>query len=127
MDWHCRLVISIYQKIWENQILDIISATMVCYLVSFPLFVLRNYDTPSADVNSMTNILFFSLGGISTGIICSTTFLSVAETLQKDTALRKHMTIAAYGLLLFYIARYHHWLLRWPIHHTALFQYPLQG
>lgn len=52
----------------------------------------------------MTNILIFSLGGIFTGIIFGATFLSVARTLQKESALRNHMIIAAYGFLLFYIA-----------------------
>ena len=51
----------------------------------------------------MTNILIFSLGGIFTGII-GAAFLSVARTLRKDTALRNHMIMAAYGFLLFYIA-----------------------
>jgi hypothetical protein len=52
----------------------------------------------------MTNILIFSLGGIFAGIIFGAAFLSVARTLKKGTALRDHMIIAAYGLLLFYIA-----------------------
>jgi hypothetical protein len=76
---------------------------MVYYLISFPLFVL-GYYTPSEDVDAMTNILIFSLGGIFTGIIFGAAFLSVARTLQKGTVLRNHMIIAAYGLLLFYIA-----------------------
>ena len=79
------------------------SAAMVYYLVSFPLFVL-GYYTPSDNVDAMTNILIFSLGGIFTGIIFGAAFLSVARTLHKKTALRNHMIIAAYGLLLFYIA-----------------------
>ncbi len=78
-------------------------AAMVYYLISFPLFVL-GYYTPSEDVDAMTNILIFSLAGIFTGIIFGAAFLSVARTLQKGTALRNQMIIAAYGLLLFYVA-----------------------
>jgi hypothetical protein len=52
----------------------------------------------------MTNILIFSIGGIFTGIIFGAAFLSVARTLRKDTALRNHMIMAAYGFLIFYIA-----------------------
>lgn len=78
-------------------------AAHVYYLVSFPLLVL-GYYTPSEDVDAMTNILIFSLGGIFTGIIIGAAFLTVARTLQKGTALRNHMIIAAYGLLVFYIA-----------------------
>jgi hypothetical protein len=79
------------------------SATMIYYLISFPLFVL-GYYTPSVSVNAMTNILIFSLGGIFTGIIFGAAFLSIARTLPKEATLRNHMLLAAYGLLLFYIA-----------------------
>ena len=81
----------------------IMGAAMIYYLVSFPLFVL-GYFTLSENMDAMTNILIFSLGGIFTGIIFGAAFLSVARTLRKDTALRNHMIIAAYGFLLFYIA-----------------------
>ena len=76
---------------------------MIYYLIEFPLFVL-GYYTPSENVDAMTNILIFSLGGIFTGIIFGVAFLSVARTLQKESGLRNHMIIAAYGFLLFYIA-----------------------
>ena len=85
-------------KFWATM-----GAAMVYYLISFPLFVL-GYYTPSEDVDAMTNILIFSLAGIFTGIIFGAAFLSVARTLQKGTALRNQMIIAAYGLLLFYVA-----------------------
>jgi hypothetical protein len=52
----------------------------------------------------MTNILIFSLASVFTGIVFGAAFLSVARTLQKETALRNYMIIAAYGLLVFYIA-----------------------
>ena len=81
----------------------IMGAAMIYYLISFPLFVL-GYYTPSADVDAMANILIFSLGGIFAGIIFGAAFLSVAKTMKNETALRNHMIIAAYGLLLFYIA-----------------------
>jgi hypothetical protein len=60
------------------------------------------YFTPSTD--EITNILIFSLSGILSGIIFGAAFLSVAKTLRKDSSLRKHMIIAAYGFVLFYIA-----------------------
>ena len=81
----------------------IMGAAMIYYLISFPLFVL-GYYTQSADVDAMANILIFSLGGIFTGVVFGAAFLSVARTLQKESALRKHMILAAYGFILFYIA-----------------------
>jgi hypothetical protein len=76
---------------------------MIYYLVNFPLFVL-GYFSPSENIDAMTNILIFSLGGIFTGIIFGAAFLSVARTLNKKSILRNHMIIAAYGFILFYIA-----------------------
>jgi hypothetical protein len=76
---------------------------MVYYLVSFPLFVL-GYFTLSENADAMTNIIIFSLGGIFTGVVFGAAFLSVARTLKKESVLRNHMIIAAYGFLLFYIA-----------------------
>ena len=80
----------------------IIGAAMIYYLITFPLFIL-GYFTPSENVDAMTNILIFSMAGLLSGIIFGAAFLSVARTLRKDS-LRKHMTIAAYGFVLFYIA-----------------------
>jgi hypothetical protein len=91
------------KKLGKNKFWIIMGAAMVYYLVSFPLFVL-GYFTPSEDVDAMTNILIFSLGGIFTGVVFGAAFLSVARTLRKDTALRNHMIMAAYGFVLFYIA-----------------------
>jgi hypothetical protein len=98
-----KLLYPYIKKLGKIKFWTIMGAAMVYYLVSFPLFVL-GYYTPSEDVDAMTNILIFSLGGIFTGIIFGAAFLSVARTLQKGTALRNHMIIAAYGLLVFYIA-----------------------
>jgi hypothetical protein len=91
------------KKFGKIKFWSIMGAAMIYYLISFPLFVL-GYYTPSADVDAMSNILIFSLGGIFAGIIFGAAFLSVAKTVKKETALRNHMIIAAYGLLLFYIA-----------------------
>lgn len=91
------------KKLGKTKFWTIMGAAMVYYLVSFPLFVL-GYFTPSENVDAMTNIIIFSLGGIFTGVIFGAAFLSVARTLRKDTALRNHMIIAAYGFVLFYIA-----------------------
>jgi hypothetical protein len=98
-----KLLYPYIKKLGKIKFWTIMGAAMVYYLISFPLFVL-GYYTPSEDVDAMTNILIFSLGGIFTGIIFGAAFLSVARTLQKGTVLRNHMIIAAYGLLLFYIA-----------------------
>jgi hypothetical protein len=98
-----KLLYPYIKKLGKIKFWTIMGAAMVYYLVSFPLFVL-GYYSPSEDVDAMTNILIFSLGGIFTGIIFGAAFLSVARTLQKGTALRNHMIIAAYGLLVFYIA-----------------------
>jgi hypothetical protein len=81
----------------------IMGAAMVYYLINFPLFVL-GYFNVSENVDAMTNILIFSLASVFTGIVFGAAFLSVARTLRRDTALRAHMIIAAYGFVLFYIA-----------------------
>jgi hypothetical protein len=91
------------KKLGKTKFWIIMGVAMVYYLISFPLFVL-GYFTPSEDVDAMTNILIFSLAGILSGIIFGTAFLSVAKTLRKDSVLRTHMIIAAYGFVLFYIA-----------------------
>lgn len=98
-----KLLYPYIKKLGRGKFWTIMGAAMIYYLVSFPLFVL-GYFTLSDNVDAMTNILIFSLGGIFTGIIFGAAFLSVARTLRKDTALRNHMIIAAYGFLLFYIA-----------------------
>jgi hypothetical protein len=81
----------------------IMGAVLVYYLIEYPLFVL-GYFTPSEDTDAMTNILIFSTGALLSGIIFGAAFLSVARTLRKDSSLRKHMIIAAYGFVLFYIS-----------------------
>jgi hypothetical protein len=98
-----KLLYSYVKKLGKIKFWIIMGTAMVYYLISYPLFVL-GYFTPSEDVDAMTNILIFSLAGILTGIIFGAAFLSVARTLQNDSALRNHMIIAAYGFLLFYIA-----------------------
>ena len=59
---------------------------MVYYLVSFPLLVL-GYYTPSEDVDAMTNILIFSLGGIFTGIIFGGAFYQLQELCKRGLLL----------------------------------------
>jgi hypothetical protein len=98
-----KLLYPYIKKLGGVKFWTIMGGAMIYYLISFPLFVL-GYFTPSANVDAMTNILIFSLGGIFTGIIFGAAFLSVAKTLRKDTALRNHMIMAAYGFLIFYIA-----------------------
>ena len=91
------------KKLGKTKFWTIMGAPMAYYLVSFPLFVL-GYFTPSENIDAMTNILIFSLGAIFSGVVFGATFLSVARTLQKESTLRNHMILAAYGFLLFYIA-----------------------
>jgi hypothetical protein len=92
-------------RIGKIKFYAIMGAAMVYYLISFPLFVL-GYLTPAgeSDVDIMNNILIVGIGTIFSGIIFGVAFLSVARTLQKGSALRDFMIIAAYGLLLFYVA-----------------------
>jgi hypothetical protein len=98
-----KLLYPYIKKLGKIKFWTIMSVAMVYYLISFPLFVL-GYYTPSENVDAMTNILIFSLGGIFTGIIFGAAFLSVARTLQEESVLRNHLIIAAYGFLIFYIA-----------------------
>jgi hypothetical protein len=91
------------KKLGKIKFWTIMGVAMVYYLVEFPLFVL-GFFTPSESGDAMTNILIFSVGSLLSGIIFGAAFLSVARTLQKDSIIRKHMIIAAYGFVLFYIA-----------------------
>ena len=91
------------KKLGKVKFWSIMGATMVYYLIQFPLFTL-GYFTPSENSNAMTNILIFSLSAIFSGIIFGVAFLSVARILKIGTAARNYMIIAAYGFLLFYIA-----------------------
>jgi hypothetical protein len=96
----------LYPYIWKLgkvKFWAVMGVTMIYYLIAFPLFVL-GYYTPSESVDAMTNLLIFSLAGLLTGIVFGAAFLSVARTLQKESDLRNHMIMAAYGFLLFYIA-----------------------
>jgi len=90
-------------KLGKLKFWSIMGATMVYYLIQFPLFTL-GFFTPSENSNAMFNILIFSLSAIFTGIIFGVAFLSVARTLKIGTAVRNYMIIAAYGFILFYVA-----------------------
>jgi hypothetical protein len=92
-------------RIGKIKFYAIMGSAMVYYLISYPLFVL-GYFTPTeeTDVDVMNNILIFGIASVLSGIIFGAAFLSVARTLQKGSALRDYMIIAAYGLLLFYVA-----------------------
>jgi hypothetical protein len=91
------------KKLGKFKFWIIMGVAMAYYLIEYPLFVL-GYFTPSENVDAMTNILIFSMAALLSGIIFGAAFLSVAKTLRKDSNLRKHMMLAAYGFLLFYIA-----------------------
>src|ERR687895_387953 len=92
-------------RIGKTKFYAIMGSAMVYYLINFPLFVL-GYFTPTeeTDIDAMNNILIFGIATVFSGIIFGAAFLSVARTLQKGSALREYMIIAAYGLLLFYVA-----------------------
>jgi hypothetical protein len=92
-------------RIGKIKFYAIMGSTMVYYLINFPLFVL-GYFTPTeeTDQDVMNNILIFGIAPVFSGIIFGAAFLSIARTLQKGSALREYMIIAAYGLLLFYVA-----------------------
>ena len=98
-----RMLYPYIKKLGKVKFWIIMGVSMVYYLISYPLFIL-GYFTPSVGIDAMTNILIFSMAGILSGIIFGAAFLSVARTLRKDSLLRKHMIIAAYGFVIFYIA-----------------------
>ena len=92
-------------RIGKIKFYAIMGSAMVYYVISFPLFVL-GYTVPAGetDTDVMNNILIVGISSIFSGIIFGVAFLSVARTLQKGSALRDFMILAAYGLLLFYVA-----------------------
>ncbi len=92
-------------RIGKIKFYAIMGSAMVYYLISYPLFVF-GYFTPTeeTDVDVMNNILIFGIASVVSGIIFGVAFLSVARTLRKGSALREYMIIAAYGMLLFYVA-----------------------
>ncbi len=92
-------------RIGKIKFYAIMGSAMVYYLINFPLFVLGYFaPTGESDAEVMNNILIFGIATVFSGIIFGVAFLSIARTLQKGSALRDHMIIAAYGLLLFYVA-----------------------
>ncbi|HEU4446790.1 MAG TPA: hypothetical protein VFR94_19110 [Nitrososphaeraceae archaeon] len=98
-----KLLYPYIKKLGKIKFWIMMGAAMVYYLITLPLFVL-GYFSASENMDALTNILITSLGGIFTGVIFGAAFLSVARTLRKDTSLRIHMSLAAYGFVLFYIA-----------------------
>jgi hypothetical protein len=92
-------------RIGKIKFYAIMGAAMVYYLIQYPLFVLGIVTpTGESDVEVMNTILITSIASVFSGIIFGAAFLSIARTLQKGSALREFMIIAAYGLLLFYVA-----------------------
>jgi hypothetical protein len=93
------------RKIGRVKFWTIMGAAMVYYIIQFPLFALGYYTpTEETDADVMNNLLISSMSAVFTGIVFGAAFLSVARTLPKGSALRNHMTIAAYGFVLFYVA-----------------------
>jgi hypothetical protein len=92
-------------RIGKTKFYSILGASMVYYLISYPLFVL-GYFTPTEenDVEVMNNIVITGIATVLSGVIFGAAFLSVARTLQKDSSVREWMMMAAYGFILFYVA-----------------------
>jgi hypothetical protein len=92
-------------RIGKAKFYAILGTAMIYYLITYPLFVL-GYFTPTeeTDADAMNNILIFGIASVLSGIIFGAAFLAVAKTLQKGSVLRQYMIIAAFGLLLFYVA-----------------------
>jgi hypothetical protein len=92
-------------KIGRIKFWSIMGFALVYYLISYPLFVL-GYFTPSVETDTevMNNILVVSMSSIVAGIIFGAAFLSIARTLRRGTAIRDYLILAAYGMLIFYIA-----------------------
>jgi hypothetical protein len=97
-----KLLYPYIRKFGKVKFWAIMVAPMVYYLINFPLFVLGFFNPENVD--AMTNIIIFNFAIIFTGIIFGVAFLSVAKTLKKDSNLKNHMIIAAWGFTLFYIA-----------------------
>ena len=95
-----KLLYPYIRKFGKVKFWAIMVAPMIYYLINFPLFVL-GFFTPSENIDAMTNIIIFNFATIFTGVIFGVAFLSVAKTLKKDSDLRNHMIIAAWGLLCF--------------------------
>jgi hypothetical protein len=91
-------------RIGKIKFYAIMGSAMIYYLIEYPLFVL-GYFTPTeeTDLDAMYNILIFGIASVLSGIIFGAAFLSVARTLQKGSALRRYMTLAACGFVLFYV------------------------
>lgn len=93
-------------KIGKMKFYAIMGAAMIYYLITFPLILLGYLDSPEdgTDTDVMNSILIIVLASVLSGIIFAAAFQAVARTLKKGSPLRGYMIIAAYGLLLFYVA-----------------------
>jgi hypothetical protein len=92
-------------RIGKIKFYAIMGVAMAYYLIEYPLFVLGYFEpTGESDQDVMNNILIFGIASVFSGIIFGVAFLSIARTLQKGSALREYMIIAACGTLLFYVA-----------------------
>jgi hypothetical protein len=98
-----KLLYPYIRKFGRVKFWAIMVAPMIYYLINFPLFVLGFFNA-SENIDAMTNIIIFNFAAIFTGVVFGAAFLSVARTLKKESDLRNHMIIAAYGFILFYIA-----------------------
>jgi hypothetical protein len=93
------------QKFGRIRFWAVLGTALVYYLIQFPAYDLGFFDPASeSDVDVMNNILIFSAAALVAGIVFGAAFLSIARTLQRDSPVRKYLVIAAYGMLLFYLA-----------------------
>ncbi|HEY8140211.1 MAG TPA: hypothetical protein VIE86_03920 [Nitrososphaera sp.] len=92
-------------KIGKMRFWAIMGIALVYYLIEFPFYALGFFDPASeSDVDVMNNILIFSAMALLAGIVFGAAFLSIARTLRRDSAVREYLVIAAYGMLIFYLA-----------------------
>jgi hypothetical protein len=92
-------------KVGKVKFWVIMGIALVYYLIEFPFYTMGFFDPASeSDVDVMNNILIFSAMALLAGVVFGAAFLSVARTLRGDSAARKYLVIAAYGMLIFYLA-----------------------
>lgn len=93
------------QKFGKVKFWIVMGIALVYYLIQTPLYDLGYFNPSSeSDVDVMNNILIFSAAALVAGIVFGAAFLSVANTLRGDSPTRNYLIIAAYGMLIFYLA-----------------------
>lgn len=93
------------KRIGKIKFYALMGIPLVFYFANYPLFVL-GYFTPAgeSDLDIMNYILITGFAGVLSGIMFGVAFISVARTLQKNSLVREHMMMAAFGFIIFYVA-----------------------